>query len=167
MMALPGGRRVWGGRGREGERESMDVFCKECLMTKRTLCNFLCWVGSLGGKVVMSVKNERLYDMYGYERVFLICWKKRKRKTIMKRKNRPTHETVTKSSIITKNPHSSISLATKQKNLNHHHHQFHILATFQQQQQQSPLTLLSPPYKSPLFLTSTHNAGFSQTKKTF
>lgn len=49
--------------------------------------------------------------MYGYERVFLICWKKRKRKPIMKRMNRPTHETETTSSIITKNnPHSSISL---------------------------------------------------------
>lgn len=28
----------------------------------------------------MSVKNKRLYDMYGYERVFLICWKKSKNK---------------------------------------------------------------------------------------
>lgn len=45
-------------------------FVKKCLMTKRTWCNFLCWLGSLGEKVVISVKNKRLYDMYGYERVF-------------------------------------------------------------------------------------------------
>lgn len=56
--------------------------------------------------------------MYGYERGFLICWK-RKRKTIMKKKNRQTHETETEESLIIKgkNPHPSIylSLATKQK----------------------------------------------------
>lgn len=46
MMALPGGERV-GRREREGERESRNVFVKDCLMTKGTLCNFLCWLGSL------------------------------------------------------------------------------------------------------------------------
>lgn len=66
-----------GRRERERERESRNVFCRECLMTKRTRCNFLCWLGRLGERVVMSVKKKRLYDMYGYERVFLICWKKK------------------------------------------------------------------------------------------
>lgn len=55
-MRAPGGKRV-GRRGGERGRE-------------RTLCNFLCWLGSLGEKVVISVKNKKdLYDMYGYERV--------------------------------------------------------------------------------------------------
>lgn len=64
MRALSGGK-----GGEERERESRNVFCKECLMIKRTWCNFLCWLGSLGENVVMFVKNKRLYDMYGYERV--------------------------------------------------------------------------------------------------
>lgn len=63
-------------RGREREGVGM-FFVKECLMTKGTRCNFLCWLGSLGENVVMSVKKKRLYDMYGYERVFLICWRKK------------------------------------------------------------------------------------------
>lgn len=33
-------------------------FVKECLMIKRTRCNFLCWVGREGEKVVMSVKKR-------------------------------------------------------------------------------------------------------------
>lgn len=45
-------------------------FVKDCLMIKRIRCNFLGWLGSLGENVVMPVKNKRLYDMYGYERVF-------------------------------------------------------------------------------------------------
>lgn len=54
IVMAPGGKRV--GR-REGGGEG-------------TLCNFLCWLGSLGEKVVISVKNKKgLYDMYGYERV--------------------------------------------------------------------------------------------------
>lgn len=72
---------VWGGKGvreREGGRENRNVFCKECLMIKRTLCNFLCWLGSLGRESCdFCGKKKGLYDMYGYERVFLICWKKK------------------------------------------------------------------------------------------
>lgn len=44
-MMAPGGKK--GGEGREGERER-----------ERTLCNFLCWLGSLGEKVVISVKKR-------------------------------------------------------------------------------------------------------------
>lgn len=42
---------AWGGKGGEErgrERERENVFVKKCLMTKRTRCNFLCWIGSLG-----------------------------------------------------------------------------------------------------------------------
>lgn len=46
MRALHGGEK--GGEERGRGRESMDVFVKKCLMTKRTRCNFLCWLGSLG-----------------------------------------------------------------------------------------------------------------------
>lgn len=45
------------GRGREGERVGM-FFVKKWLMMKRTRCNFLCWLGSLGEKVVMSMKKR-------------------------------------------------------------------------------------------------------------
>lgn len=67
---MGGGEKGGEERGREGGsgRESRNVFVKKCLMMKRIRCNFLCWLGNLGERVVMSVKNERLYDMYGYER---------------------------------------------------------------------------------------------------
>lgn len=54
-------------------------FVKECLMTERTWCNFLCWL-ERENVVVMSVKNKRLYDMYGYERVCNMLEEERKRK---------------------------------------------------------------------------------------
>lgn len=160
MMALPGEKGVKG-RGRERER---------------TLCNFLCWLGGLGEKVVISVENKKDCMICTDMSEFVICLKKRKRKSKMKKKNRPTHETERSLSLTRKkkHPHPSISLSLllQNKNLNHDHHQFHILAT--SQQQQSHITLRSKsttptttPYKSPLLLTSTHNAGFSQTKKTF
>lgn len=48
-----------GRREREREREGeYEFFCKECLMTKGTLCNFLCWLGSLGENVVISVEKK-------------------------------------------------------------------------------------------------------------
>lgn len=56
MMALPGGERV-GRRERERERVGM-FFVKKCLMIKRTRCNFLCWLGSLGENVVISVEKK-------------------------------------------------------------------------------------------------------------
>lgn len=62
MMALPGEKGVKG-REREGER---------------TLCNFLCWLGSLGEKVVISVKNKKDCMICMDMSEFVICWKRRK-----------------------------------------------------------------------------------------
>lgn len=43
---VPGGEKGVGER--EGGREGENVFVKDCLMIKRTRCNFFCWLGSLG-----------------------------------------------------------------------------------------------------------------------
>lgn len=46
------GEEGWGGE-RERERGRVGMFFgKKCLMTKRTLCNFLCWLGSLGERAL-------------------------------------------------------------------------------------------------------------------
>lgn len=86
-------------------------------MTKRTLCNFLCWLGSLGEKVVISVENNKDCMICTDMSEFVICWKKSKNK--IKKKNRPTHETERSLSLTIKkkHPHPSISpsCATKQK----------------------------------------------------
>lgn len=47
-------------------------------MTKRTLCNFLCWLGGLGEKVVISVKNKKDCMICTDMSEFVICWKRRK-----------------------------------------------------------------------------------------
>lgn len=54
---------AWGEKGgeeREGEGGSRNVFCKECLIIKRTRCNFLCWLGSLGENVGMVCEEKRI-----------------------------------------------------------------------------------------------------------
>lgn len=53
---------VWGGKGGEERgREGVGMFFgKKCLMTKGTLCNFLCWAGSLGEEVVMVCEKEKI-----------------------------------------------------------------------------------------------------------
>lgn len=103
-------------------------------MTKRTLCNFLCSLGSLGENVVISVKNKKDCMICTDMSEFVICLKKRKRKTKMKKNSRQTHADRKKFIFDNKEKTLSsiyLSLLLQNKNLNHDHHQFPILATSQ------------------------------------